>query len=86
MMDGNFQGEHMKMRNPSDDVQLADGKGFFVEDQRYKDHLKASPASAPVRTSKFISFGPYQFVFIEIVIEIYLSRASSCELRKYISK
>lgn len=48
MMDGNFQGEHMKMRNPSDDVRLADGKGFFVEDQRYKDHLRASPVSAPV--------------------------------------
>ena len=56
MMDGNFQGEHMKMRNPSDDVILADGKGFFVEDRRYKDHLKASPFSAPVCILIFLIF------------------------------
>ena len=48
MMDGNFQGQHMKMRNPADDVSLADGKGFFVQDKQYKEHLKTAATTAPV--------------------------------------
>ena len=38
-MDGNFAAEHMKMRNPEDDVHLADGDGFFVESTDYQKHL-----------------------------------------------
>ena len=30
MMDGNFQAEHMKMRNPENDVPLSEGSGFMV--------------------------------------------------------
>ena len=29
-MDGNFQAEHMKMRNPENDVPLSEGTGFMV--------------------------------------------------------
>jgi hypothetical protein len=32
----------MKMRNPDDDVELADGLGFVVEDKPYKVHLSES--------------------------------------------
>lgn len=58
-MDGNFQGQHMKMRNPTDDVNLADGKGFFVEDKRYKKHLKAAPTAAPVCNFHIINYKLY---------------------------
>jgi len=40
MMDGNFQAEHMKMRNPKNDVPLSDGTGFMVSKKPYKSHLK----------------------------------------------
>ena len=30
IMDGNFQAEHMKMRNPENDVPLSEGTGFMV--------------------------------------------------------
>ena len=41
-MDGNFSAEHMKMKNPQDDVSLADGHGFMVADERYKNHLRSA--------------------------------------------
>lgn len=53
MMDGNFQGEHMKMRAPNGDVALSDGKGFFVEDEPYKAHLKV--AHGPVEVSNKVA-------------------------------
>ncbi|KAH9914838.1 uncharacterized protein B0H18DRAFT_824213, partial [Fomitopsis serialis] len=40
VMDGNFSAEHLKMRNPREDVSLADGHGFMVTDDPYKRHLK----------------------------------------------
>lgn len=42
VVDGSFHGDHMKMRNPDDDVELADGLGFVVEDKPYKVHLSES--------------------------------------------
>jgi hypothetical protein len=41
MMDGNFQAEHMKMRNPENDVPLSDGAGFMVSKKPYELHLKS---------------------------------------------
>ncbi|KAH9016576.1 hypothetical protein EDB84DRAFT_1276856 [Lactarius hengduanensis] len=35
MMDGNFQAEHMKMRNPENDIPLSEGTGFIVAGQYY---------------------------------------------------
>ena len=40
MMDGNFQAEHMRMRNPENDVPLSDGAGFMVGKKPYELHLK----------------------------------------------
>ncbi|KAF8267233.1 hypothetical protein EI94DRAFT_1701133 [Lactarius quietus] len=40
MMDGNFQAEHMRMRNPENDVPLSDGTGFMVSQMPYEWHLK----------------------------------------------
>ena len=42
MMDGNFQAEHMRMRNPENDVPLSDGTGFIVSKKPYKLHLKSA--------------------------------------------
>jgi len=42
MMDGNFQVEHMRMKNPENDVPLSDGTGFMVSKEPYKLHLKSA--------------------------------------------
>ncbi|RDX50607.1 hypothetical protein OH76DRAFT_1348598, partial [Lentinus brumalis] len=40
VMDGNFTAQHRHMKNPADDVRLADGHTFVVGEERYKEHLK----------------------------------------------
>ena len=42
VVDGNFHGDHLKMKYPEDDVVLADGCAFMVETQPYEEHLKKS--------------------------------------------
>ncbi|KAI1784921.1 hypothetical protein LXA43DRAFT_1100891 [Ganoderma leucocontextum] len=42
VLDGNFSAQHRQMRNPNDDVPLADGHGFMVKDHPYKEHLKTA--------------------------------------------
>ncbi|KAI9433683.1 hypothetical protein BJY52DRAFT_1207688 [Lactarius psammicola] len=42
MMDGNFQTEHMKMRNPENDIPLSEGTGFMVSRKPYELHLKSA--------------------------------------------
>ncbi|KAF8274718.1 hypothetical protein EI94DRAFT_1768561 [Lactarius quietus] len=42
MMDGNFQAEHMKMRNPENDVPLSEGTGFMVSRKPYELHLQSA--------------------------------------------
>lgn len=42
MMDGNFQAEHMKMRNPENDVPLSEGTGFMVSQKPYELHLQSA--------------------------------------------
>ncbi|KAI9431069.1 hypothetical protein H4582DRAFT_2060255 [Lactarius indigo] len=42
MMDGNFQAEHMKMRNPENDIPLSEGTGFMVSREPYESHLKSA--------------------------------------------
>ncbi|KAI9431532.1 hypothetical protein H4582DRAFT_1822431, partial [Lactarius indigo] len=42
MMDGNFQAEHMKMRNPENDIPLSEGTGFMVSQKPYELHLKSA--------------------------------------------
>jgi len=41
-MDGNFQAEHMKMRNPENDAPLSDRTGFIVSKKPYESHLKSA--------------------------------------------
>jgi len=42
IMDGNFQAEHMRMKNPENDVPLSDGTGFMVSKKPYELHLKSA--------------------------------------------
>ncbi|KAI1783871.1 hypothetical protein LXA43DRAFT_902761, partial [Ganoderma leucocontextum] len=42
VLDGNFSAQHHHMRNPEDDVPLADGHAFMVTDGPYKAHLKSA--------------------------------------------
>jgi hypothetical protein len=38
-VDGNFHADHIKMRRPDMDVRLANGRGYMVEDDVYKEYL-----------------------------------------------
>lgn len=53
VLDGNFSAQHRKMRNPDDDVALADGHAFMVTDAPYKEHLKTAAEFNEVRCRRF---------------------------------
>jgi hypothetical protein len=55
MMDGNFQAEHMKMRNPEYDVPLTGGTGFMVSQMPYEDHLTSAVERRQVSITSGIS-------------------------------
>ena len=57
IMDGNFQVEHMKMKNPENDVPLSDGKGFMVSKEPYELHLKSAVERRQVSFASFVSAG-----------------------------
>ena len=63
-MDGNFQAEHMKMRNPENDVPLSDGTGFMVSKKPYESHLKSAAkrqqVSFTVGSKTVAMFGHFQ--------------------------
>jgi len=58
-MDSNFQAEHMRMRNPENDVPLSDRTGFMVRNSPYKLHLKSAVERWQVRSTSCISAGIY---------------------------
>ena len=39
VIDGNFSAEHLKMKQPEEDVALSPGGRYMVEPNRYKLHL-----------------------------------------------
>ena len=51
-MDGNFQAEHMKMKNPENDVPLSDGTGFMVSKKPYELHLKSAVERRQVSSTR----------------------------------
>lgn len=56
-MDGNFQAEHMRMRNPENDVALSEGTGFMVGRKQYESHLKSAVERQQVSSISHISAG-----------------------------
>ena len=57
IMDGNFQVEHMKMRNPQNDVPLSDGTAFMVRKELYESHLKSATEWRQVSSVSRVSTG-----------------------------
>lgn len=45
-VDGNFSADHLKQKNPLDDVSLTSGEGMMTNPTRYKRYL-AQPISTP---------------------------------------
>ena len=45
-MDGNFSADHLKQKNPLDDVPLTNGEGMMTNPARYKTYL-AHPVAIP---------------------------------------
>ena len=41
-MDGNFKAEHMKPKNPDEELWLMDGSGYMVTSGMYKQYLANS--------------------------------------------
>ena len=39
VIDGNFSAEHLKMKQPEEDVALSPGGRYLVEPERYESHL-----------------------------------------------
>ena len=57
VLDGNFSAQHRFMKNPHDDVPLADGKAFMVENAPFKQYLKeAGRNPLPVRSFRDAMF------------------------------
>ena len=56
-MDGNFQAEHMKMKNPENDVPLSNGTGFMVSKEPYESHLKSAVERVQVSSISRVSAG-----------------------------
>ncbi|KAK7696208.1 hypothetical protein QCA50_000861 [Cerrena zonata] len=46
LADGNFKQEHLKMKNPEDDVPLSDGHGYFVAQKGFDEYIKKAPPLA----------------------------------------
>jgi hypothetical protein len=61
MMDRNFQAEHMKMRNPKNDIPLSEGTGFMVSRIPYGLHLKLAFQRQQVNPISGISTGRADF-------------------------
>ena len=57
IMDRNFQAEHVKMRNPENDVPHSKGSGFMVSRVPYELHLQAAFEQWQVNTISEIFAG-----------------------------
>ena len=77
IMDGNFSAEHQPMKNPQDDVRLADGQSFFVTSRPYKEHLKTAVHFHQVKNVTIHTC----LTMLTIDIETGMSRASCSSCR-----
>ena len=48
VIDGNFSAEHLKMKQPEEDVALSPGGRYMVEPKRYELHLSTGTESKQV--------------------------------------
>jgi len=54
VIDGNFSAEHLKMKQPEEDVALSPGGRYMVEPKRYELHLNTGKEVKQVSISKSI--------------------------------
>ena len=52
VIDGNFSAEHLKMKQPEEDVALSPGGRYMVEPKRYELHLKTGKEIKQVSTCR----------------------------------
>ena len=52
--DGNFTADHVKMRNPENDVGLTNGEGYMVEERHYRRHLAVTKEVKQVHEKLFL--------------------------------
>lgn len=54
--DGNFKADHVKQKNPEDDVSLTgNGEAYMTADARYKAHINATVEEKQVRSARPVS-------------------------------
>jgi hypothetical protein len=68
VVDGNFTAEHMHMRNPSDDVELTNGTGYFVQRAPYEEHIKEAVEVKQVQHSFVVVLGSKLKLALEIIM------------------
>jgi len=52
VIDGNFSAEHLKMKQPEEDIALSPGGRYMVEPKRYELHLNTGKEIKQVSISK----------------------------------
>jgi len=62
-VDGNFHADHIKMRRPDLDIMLTNGRGYMVEDEKYKEYLSVAKEPRLVSQSR-------SFIFVCIQLSI----------------
>ena len=50
-MDGNFKQDHLKMKNPDEDVALSDGEGYMVGKKDFEEYLRLTEKVPDASTS-----------------------------------
>jgi hypothetical protein len=61
-VDGNFELEHLAMKDPLSDVSLSNGEGFMVEQSQFLYHLGFSVDSKEVRYKKVLYISKLTFM------------------------
>lgn len=78
-VDGNFSADHLKQKNPLDDVPLTSGEGMMTNQTRYKSYLAHPIATPQVSTflTPFCSCGRGRGLPRRMLCGLLLPRASA---------
>jgi len=74
VVDGNFKADHIKQKNPEDDVFLTNGELFMTATDSYNKHLEEATKLAPRYKQVNIDGISEQRPFPLTPLEIYLQR------------
>ena len=68
VIDGNFSAEHLKMKQPEEDIALSPGGRYMVEPKQYELHLNTGKEVKQVSTSKAYIIAILTLHYIEITV------------------